>query len=189
MCGRFLIDESAFEQASKIAVIPEWIQEELKFGNIFPSQNALVLADAGGHLQGELMPFGFYSQSMKKRIINSRAETASQKWMFRHALKTSRCAAVCSLFYEWDAQKQMISFFEKDREAMYLAGIVIENQLILLTVAANPSVSPYHHRMPLVLNAGQAKEWILSSQETEAFLHYQPQPLACSQDFIQHTLF
>lgn len=189
MCGRFLINEESLQSAECIAEIPEWVQEQLKFGDIFPSQPSLVLRREKEHLEGSLMPFGFYSESLRKRIINARAESADRKWMFRQALASNRCVVVCSLFYEWDAQKQMLSFYSPDHQTLYLAGLIIDQQFVILTTQANPSVSFCHPRMPLILDREQAQKWVLDSNAAAALLHTVPPALDHSGSFEQQSLF
>lgn len=188
MCGRFLMNEEALNDAMGIAHIPQWVQEELNLKTIYPSNPSLVLIKDQDHLEGDIMEFGFYSDSMKKRIINARAETASQKWMFKRALKAGRCIVVCAKFYEWDADKQMVTFFE-DAPAMYLAAIAMEGQFVILTTEANESVSPWHARMPLVLDKQQAKDWVLNGDDTEELLHITPPMLMHQLPPSQPVLF
>lgn len=178
MCGRFQLNDSALETVDKIARIPRTVQLELNLGTRFPSQPALVLMERSHELYGALMDFGFYTSNLKKRIINARAETAAEKSMFSNAIAHRRCVVPCSVFYEWDAQKQMISFFKENHETMYLGAIYIENQFIILTTEANASIRPYHSRMPLVLDLEQAREWVLNSSASNALLHMHPESLS-----------
>lgn len=164
MCGRFFINEEAFDDAAQIAEIPAWIQGELHFGDIYPSRPSLILEKAGDHFQGAVADFGYFSESMNKRIINARAETAAEKYMFRKAWKTSRCVVVAARFYEWDADKQKIGF--KLPHTMYLGALKLGNDFVILTEEANDSMKPYHHRMPVVFTAQQAKAWVMDEPES-----------------------
>ncbi len=42
---------------------------------------------------------------------------------------------------------------------------------MILTTQANVSVSPVHHRMPLVLEKKEIESWILDDQSVEFILH------------------
>lgn len=173
MCGRFMINEEAYFQAASIAQIPAWIQGELHFGEIYPSMPSLVLVQNPdtGTLEGRIYTFGYiYERNGKKQqIINARSETVAEKWMFKKAFKTSRAAVVCSRFFEWDPEKQKVAFFEPGA-AMYLAALVLEDGFVILTKEANPSVQLYHHRMPVIFDAAQAKAWITQPQLAPALM-------------------
>ncbi len=173
MCGRFLIHEDSFFQAASIAQIPAWIQGELHFGDIYPSMPALVLVQKPGtmDLEGEIRTFGYsYERNGKKQqVINARSETAAEKWMFKKAFKQNRAVVVCSRFYEWDPEKQKVSFFEPG-QTLYLGALILDDGFVILTKEANPSVSPWHHRMPVIFDAVQAKTWILEPQLSQVLI-------------------
>lgn len=174
MCGRFQMDESALKAVERIASVPKAVQQQLRLGTIFPSQDSLVLVAHNHQLKGTLMKFGYQSESMKKRIINARSETARQKPLFRYALKEQRCIVPCSLFYEWDSARQQMSFFDPDAPVLYLAGIYKEGQFIILTTNANGSMERYHSRMPLILPEEEAAKWVLDPQQTDTLLKTKP---------------
>jgi putative SOS response-associated peptidase YedK len=72
--------------------------------NAAPSQELPVILDTDS---AHIVPaqWGFLPSWAKdndfKPLINARAETASQKPMFRHALKGNRCLVLADGFYEW----------------------------------------------------------------------------------------
>lgn len=171
MCGRFLLTESSVQAAQTLVSIPEWIQNELHFGDIFPSMSSLVIErdPRTSALCAGFLSFGYLYGDRKQRMINARAETVETKWMFRKAFASSRVAVVCSAFYEWDSAKQKVAFSEPGR-TMYLAALRLDDAFVILTREANASVAPWHHRMPVVLNADQAGEWILSDDDARTLL-------------------
>lgn len=169
MCGRFLIDTQAVQSAMRIASVPNWIQGELELKTIYPSTPSLILQAGKEGLEGVMMPFGYYCPSMKKRLINARAETAQQKWMFRHAFLHHRCAAVCAQFYEWDSAKNQIAFALPD-QPLYLACVAIEDSFVILTRPANKSMAPFHHRMPVCLGQEQVQAWIEDVDQARTLL-------------------
>lgn len=176
MCGRFQMNDDALGAACKIARIPKAVQQELNLGMIYPSKPSLVLVGSNKRLTGTLMDFGFQSDSLKKRIINARAESVGSKYMFKYALHHNRCIIPCCWFYEWDSQKQMISFDEAGHDVLYLAGIYIEGQFIILTINANASMEPFHDRMPLILPEDKVYDWVFQDEDTENLLHW-PAPM------------
>ena len=174
MCGRFLMSEDALEQAMTIARIPDGVQQQLNLGTIYPSCPSLVLIRQNEGLCGTIMDFGWPSPTLKKRLINARAETAAQKRPFAQAVKSRRCVVVCSRFYEWDQNKTMMTFFEQDQPALYMAGVYMEDCFVIITTEANASMRPFHHRMPLLLSKEQAKNWVLDPQCSQTLLKVKP---------------
>lgn len=180
MCGRFELTKENLKEAAQIALIPETVQHSLRFGEIFPTNSALVLKANGKSLVGANMKFGYRYTSKQEvqgtkplqaqnLIINARAESVDTKWMFRQAFSQDRVVVVCSRFYEWDSQKQKISFFETN-PTMYLAALALDNSFVILTKEANASIEPFHHRMPVIFNAIQAQEWVLDPSLSQSLL-------------------
>ena len=60
---------------------------------------------------------------------------------------------------------------------------------MILTTQANDSVSPVHHRMPLVLEKDEIENWILDDQSVEFILHKTPPELMRRTDYEQMKLF
>lgn len=174
MCGRFVLSEPAFDAVKEIAKIPDFVQEELEFRDVYPSQDSLVLAKKEDELIGELLPFGYYSDYFKKRIINARAQNLESKWMFRKALKQHRILVPCSGFYEWNPQKVKNLFYRNDYPVLYMAALEVEDGFVIITTQANHSVIDVHHRMPLILPVDLAKKWVLDDEVPYELLNYEP---------------
>lgn len=185
MCGRFVLSEPGLDAVREIARIPDFVQEELNFKDVYPSQNSLVLEKKNNELVGELLPFGFYSDHFKKRIINARAQNLENKWMFRHALRHNRILVPCSGFYEWNPQKVKNYFYRNDHPVLYMAAIEVDEGFVIITTEANQSVVDIHHRMPLILPVPLAKKWVLDEEVPLDLLNYEP--LLLNRD--QPTLF
>lgn len=178
MCGRFLINEEMLEAVSRFVPVPHAIQGEFDLGVIFPSNPSLIIYEEKGQRAAGVREFGYLSEKLKKRIINARAETAGEKWMFKRALHDGRCLIPCALFYEWDADKQKISFTEKGHPVMYMAGLEIQDSFIILTTAANASMAPFHHRMPLILSEEEGIAWLESEKAGQELLKIVPPSLS-----------
>ncbi len=163
------MNEPALTASKKIAVIPEWIQEEIHFGDIYPSMPSLVLVGHDGHLEGKMEFFGAWQEKMKKRIINARSETVGEKWMFRHAFHHDRCVIPCGRFYEWTPDKEKVGYSLPD-QTMFLGALSLGDDFVILTRAANASVEDVHHRMPVIFNEEQAKSWVLDDQAAASLL-------------------
>lgn len=79
---------------------------ELNFpmaGDICPSQVALVLVSRGEKIVGEFQQWGLPGFRGRQQIINARAETVTEKPMFRRSIAFQRCVIPATGFYEWDA--------------------------------------------------------------------------------------
>ncbi len=194
MCGRFLLNEEAYQEAKSIAHIPDWIQEKLRFGEIYPTNEALVLQkskqDAG--LEGAVLKFGYAytrpNETRKQLILNARAETVETKWMFRRAFERDRVVVVASAFYEWSKEKQKVAYYEPG-QTLYLAAIAKEDGFIILTKGANDSVKDVHHRMPVILDGVQAKAWVENPDLAKALMETVSPQLAHSHLNRQLSLF
>lgn len=71
-----------------------------------------------------------------------------------------RCVIPAKGFYEWNVKKVKYQFERLDQEAvLFMAGCFQRFQeqewFVILTTQANASVSPVHHRMPLVLEKNE----------------------------------
>lgn len=170
MCGRFLMNEDILEDVRDLVPLYEDCILDLHFGEIYPSMKGLVIEGDRDHLRCAALPFGFYSPSMKKRIINARSEGIAEKWMFKSAFAHRRCVVAASAFYEWTPRKEKIEFTRPSSPVMYLAAIVLEDAFVILTRDADASVSPYHHRMPVVLGKEEVAKWIFDRKAAEPMI-------------------
>ena len=60
---------------------------------------------------------------------------------------------------------------------------------MILTTEANPSVSPVHDRMPLILDPEELEDWVLDDEATEYLLHKTPVLLKAHAEYEQMSLF
>lgn len=131
MCGRFTlripIKELAplFQVADSIDVRPRY--------NIAPTQRVLAVrrqSDGNARelveLRWGLIPSWANDTSIGNRAFNARSETATEKPIFRSAIKTRRCAIVADGFYEWKKEgknKQPLLFEMADGSPFALGGL------------------------------------------------------------------
>ncbi len=82
--------------------------------------------------------------------------------MFRDSVLHRRCIIPAKHFYEWDSDKNKVTFLRKDKSVLYMAGFYNcfqgEDRFIIITTQANTSVQKVHNRMPLIL---EDKELVL----------------------------
>src|SRR5690348_13825153 len=106
MCGRFydVHEPNDFANTFKTAHSAK-LDYKVRY-NIAPTQSALVVRDTGDDRELQLMRWGLIPHWAKDtkiggRLINARAETVSEKPMFRSAYHARRLIVPASGFYEW----------------------------------------------------------------------------------------
>lgn len=153
---------------------------EFKTGEIFPTDKAPILIRQEGVVRPVAVSWGFPGFKGKGVIINARAETVPEKPMFRRCLEGQRCIIPSSGFFEWshDGQKIKYQFNLPEISALYMAGLFQnfnnERRFIIITTAANSSMSEVHNRMPVVLGDKEKERWIESPQEAARILSVVP---------------
>jgi putative SOS response-associated peptidase YedK len=158
----------------------EWGSFEVRY-NICPSQEAFVLqwsqADSlDVHRSSWGIQFG--DGPLGRFLINIRSETALKK--FPRYIEAARCVVPACGFYEWETiekQKRPVRFSLRSDEAFYLAGVVKSvsegrKSFCLLTTTPNELVAKYHNRMPVILDATAALEWLRGEEAGKFFLPY-----------------
>ena len=158
--------------------------------NLAPSQSAAVVrAGDGGRrlamLRWGLIPAWGPDPRIGHRLTNARAETAAQKPAFRAAFRLRRCLVPADGFYEWvrhgDAREPWLVFprdgglmafaglWERWRvpDGARLSGSLAERRpgdavetFTILTTAANATMRPLHHRMPVILPPEAFDAWL-----------------------------
>lgn len=161
-------------------------------GEIRPTNIAPILTMDGGHLAPQPISWGFPKWDGKEVLINARSESALEKPMFSEALLTRRCVIPSTGFFEWanyvepatqlsfftdeskpstKPQKIKLHFRRPNEQMLYMAGMIgrfkgadglDKDAFIILTTAANESMSRFHDRMPVILAADEREDWISS---------------------------
>lgn len=182
MCGRYILftDPELREIRDIINEVQRKIHGEIKTGEIFPTDRALILIQSQGILSPEAVVWGFPGSHSKGVIINARAETVPEKPMFRNCLAARRCVIPSTGFYEWshDGKKTKYQFNLPGAGALYMAGLYNEyqgeNRFVILTTAANASMANVHNRMPVVLDRDRMEHWMNSEQAAVELLSEVP---------------
>lgn len=193
MCGRYYVDdETAHEIERIVRQVDAKIKKE-RLGDVFPSQRASVITGRNSGLLAEEMNWGFPQYQKKGLLINARAETVLERKMFRDSVLHRCCIIPAKHFYEWDKQKNKVTFLRKDSPVLYMAGFYNsfqgEDRFIIITTSANDSVKAVHDRMPLILENTELEDWILDDSFLEFALHKIPSQLQSRQEYQQQSLF
>jgi putative SOS response-associated peptidase YedK len=182
MCGRFAF-YSPSEAAAALFGVSASVEVQPRY-NIAPTQFIAAIREDEKRerelvmLRWGLVPFWAKEPSIGNKMINARAETVAEKPAYRAAYRHRRCIVLADGFYEWRREGDVktphfISL--ASGEPFALAGLW-ENwtdkksgeslqTTTLITTAANDFMTPLHHRMPVILEAGTAGEWLAGSTD------------------------
>lgn len=182
MCGRFAF-YSPSEATAALFGVDGALEVEPRF-NIAPTQFVAAIRDSEEQqrelvmLRWGLVPFWAKDPAIGNKMINARAETVAEKPSYRNAFKHRRCVVLADGFYEWHRQGNVkvphfISL--QSGEPFALAGLWETwkdkdsgeslQTTTLLTMAANDFMQPLHHRMPIIVQADGANEWLSAASE------------------------
>lgn len=152
--------------------------------NIGPTQLAPIVRQVEGLQEHELALFKWgliprwaKEPSIGNRMINARAETASQKPSFRMAFRRQRCLVPATGFYEWKILDRNSSTLAKqpycirriDGRVFAFAGLwdlwrSPENEEIrsftILTIEPNDLLRNLHDRMPVIIDRDDYRTWL-----------------------------
>ncbi len=186
MCGRYTVfDDGDIPELQVLLRHARGTGLPFVTGEVFPSDPAIVIVQQNAAPLVTVMHWG-YTGVGSRLLINARAETAAEKPTFATDLALRRCVIPTTGFYEWshDAEKQKYLFTEPSSPLLYLCGIwrPTENgaQFTILTTAANPSMQPYHHRMPVLLSKEAVRPYLAGEQFAQRHLAQVPFALDCA---------
>ena len=192
MCGQYYVDDETAREIEKIVRDLDRKLHVERTGDIRPSQRAAVIKGENKQLMADCMAWGFPRFDGKGLLINARAESAMERKTFRNSVQHRRCIIPAKSFYEWDKSKEKFSFERYDSPVLFMAGCYNQydqDRFVILTTDANPSVSPVHDRMPLILEPDELESWVLDDGATEFILHKTPVMLKSSTEYKQMSLF
>lgn len=182
MCGRY-----------SITMPPEAMRELFEYSeqpnfppryNIAPTQAVPVVRFDNGARHFVLVRWGLVPSWAKEispssPMINARSETVFEKPSFRSAVRRRRCLFPVDAFYEWHrsgSRKQPFLIRRADARPFAMGGIwehwigadgsELESAAII-TTAANATLAPIHHRMPVIIERSNFERW-LTTPETDA---------------------
>ena len=177
MCGRYSLAtgtdvlKGLFQVEGEVPQLaPRW--------NVAPTQPVavVVVVNEGPRtirsMRWGLIPSWAKDPAIGNKMINARAETLAEKPSFREALRRRRCLVVADGFYEWvkeGAKKRPVWIHPRDGGVLAFAGLwerwkgpsgEIVESCTIVTTAANGTMAPFHHRMPVILPAAAWDRWL-----------------------------
>lgn len=200
MCGRYYVDDSTAREIEKLV---RQVDEKLRRANgagltlqpkdIHPTEIAPILTADHQGLCYRWQRWGFPGFESKQVIFNARSESVLEKRMFREGVENCRLVIPATWFYEWNRNKEKNIFYREDQPVLFMAGIYRqyqnEERFVILTTAANESMSPVHDRMPLILEPDEVMPWIYDGERTKDLLNKIPCLLRRRTEFEQLSLF
>lgn len=193
MCGRYYIDPDTEKEIWKIVRNIDRRHHLIRTGDVLPSQDATVITGRQHVPEAVQMKWGFPRYDQKGLLINARAESITERKTFWECVSQRRCIIPARGFYEWNSRKEKFRFERQDSPVLWMAGCFNvyhgQESFVVITTEANPSVSPVHDRMPLILELDEIEEWLFDGKETNKLLHKTPVLLTSSTDYEQMTLF
>lgn len=188
MCGRFAL-YSSFQAIKDYADLLNELADYKQSYNIAPGQNIPVIYrnEMGNHItfrKWGLIPFWAKDENIGYRLINSRAETISEKPSFRYAFQKRRCLIPGNGFFEWEKTEKQPYFCRlKKRDLFSFAGIweswkspagKIVKTCAIITTEANFKMKKIHHRMPLILEKEDEYRWLTANSKNVLYKMLKP---------------
>lgn len=153
MCGRYFFQLKSTDPCFFKEQL--FHQEELSFrqGEIFPSQDVLVLWERDKEIVPTVMKWGIQGYQ-GRLLINARMEGIETKRTFRPLLE-QRCAIVANGFFEWrknGIHKDKFYIRKQGCELIYFAAIYNSaHEFVIVTGNAQKEMAQIHERTPLLM--------------------------------------
>jgi putative SOS response-associated peptidase YedK len=163
-------------------ILGDWPQDAELGYNISPTSMVPIVTNTGAVIaRWGLVPKWEKAFTTKYPTHNARLETASEKPSFRSAWKNSRTALVpVAGFYEWRKEGRIKQpyFIHKPDDLLVFAGLWEQwddkVSFTILTMQARGGVAGLHHRMPVMLNKTDARNWLGNATENKDLLLRSP---------------
>jgi putative SOS response-associated peptidase YedK len=178
MCGRFTMTDEQLEPLARDLGVPisELPRTRPRY-NVAPTDEHPIVRMKNEQAEVRLAKWGLVNSwaSDAKRAaaqINARAEGIATRPAFREAFQKRRCVVPADGFLEWTGSKkerQPLWFHRPDGGLLYFAGLYESWQpapdewqrtFTIVTANANGLIAPIHDRMPVILDADAALEWM-----------------------------
>lgn len=180
MCGRYAFYEpqALSERLASISLDAAFFDQFRPTWNAAPSQSLPVIVEDEDRVGVRGMVWGLIpkwtkpGERPKVAPINARAETITEKPMFRSLVKYRRCLVPANGFYEWKRSpdgKQPYFIEPAGRQLMLFAGLFDEardtggdplESFSIITTSANGAMSSLHDRMPVILDDDDLEAWL-----------------------------
>jgi putative SOS response-associated peptidase YedK len=174
MCGRF----ASYKNLNKLKNIFNICNSDFSATqsyNISPGQDVNIVLNYkfDNYLLSSNWGYNFINNKTKNNqsVINSRIETINSKLLFKDSFLKRKCIIPANGYFEWsekEGEKKPYYIQLGDGELIYFAGVWRKEKynndkrrvFSIITKAADSNINKIHHRMPLVLNANAAQDYL-----------------------------
>jgi putative SOS response-associated peptidase YedK len=179
VCGRLKREWSEGEIAKEMPTQAEIARQLALFStrfNIAPgTRNPIVVMNRAGELELRTMLWGLHrkhAQPGSPTPSNARAETITERAMFRDLIAARRCLLPASGYYEWKLERGRkvpytirpvdgsIFAFGAIYDAWLDADGEIQESFCLITTTPAPSIAHIHDRMPVIVSKADQERWL-----------------------------
>jgi len=183
MCGRF----ASYKNLDKLKNIFDLNKTNYNTDssyNIAPGEdvNIILNYEYQNYLLASNWGYSFINNKTQNKqiVINSRIETINTKLLFKDSFLKRKCIIPANGYYEWNingAEKKPYFVQLGDGELIYFAGVWRNEKhqddkrrvFSIITKAANKKINKIHHRMPIVLNANNAVDYLDNRKNNLSF--------------------
>ena len=187
MCGRF----ASYKNLNKLKNIFNISNSDFnitKSYNISPGQdvNIILSYKFENYLLSSNWGYNFINTKTQNNqiIINSRIETINSKLLFKDSFLKRKCIIPANGYFEWsqkEGEKKPYLIKLGDGELIYFAGVWRKEKynddkrrvFSIITKAANKKINEIHHRMPVVLNANNAQDYLETKDNNLIFDNFE----------------
>jgi putative SOS response-associated peptidase YedK len=176
MCGRSSLHDAPVNILERFKLPPTLPGFEPRF-NIAPSQlQWTILVDSNGkprarQLKWGLVPSWAQDPAVGSRMVNARSDSLTGKPSYKDSFRERRCIILADGYYEWSGagRTRVPMFFHlAGNQPFAMAGIWDSwekngdalDTCAIITTDASAKAREYHHRMPALLNADTAVDWL-----------------------------
>ncbi len=176
MCGRYQAwiedDEllGIIEREKKGSASQYFLNDE-----VFPGDEIPIIYGSCAAIRAHKAIWGFpkpKEMSESGLIINARAETATQKPMFRQLVENGRAIVLVSGYYEWNDGVRYRYYDESGAILMAALECVVddERRYVVLTTSACGTPAKQHDRMPVFVAKSEMKDWLYNESYAQNIL-------------------
>ena len=187
MCGRF----TSYKNLNKLKNIFNITNSDFNITqsyNISPGQNVKIILSykLENYLLESNWGYTFINSNTqnKQMVINSRIETINSKLLFKDSFLKRKCIIPANGYFEWsqkEGEKKPYLIKLGDGELIYFAGVWRKEKynddkrrvFSIITKAANKKINEIHHRMPVVLNANNAQDYLETKDNNLIFDNFE----------------
>jgi putative SOS response-associated peptidase YedK len=171
MCGRynFIMTPTMVRYLDELGV-PVPLHDQY---NLAPTESVPIIMEQDGHRECHLArwwltPSWSSGPDTKFSMFNARAENLESSRAYKGPFHHKRCIIPASSFIEWKTEqgaKQPYEILRQDDQPISMAGLwdCWNEELIscsIVTTKASPSMESIHSRMPVMLDADGARQWL-----------------------------